>query len=82
MHKYIIKLTQYSEAGALTSNVTFKTYDTAQALSDAVTMYRKMRYTNEDGSVGMAMYKVEPKQGAYVDIEDFDEFCAVNAVLR
>lgn len=82
MHKYILKLTAYSEAGALTNNVTFKTYDTPQALSDAVTMYSKMRYTNEDGSVGMAMYKVEPKQGCYVDIEDFDEFCAVNKVLR
>lgn len=82
MHKYILKLTAYSEAGALTSNVTFKTFDTPQALSDAVTMYKRMRYTNEDGTVGMAMYKVEAKQGAYVDIEDFDEFCTVNKVLR
>lgn len=82
MHKYILKLTQYSEGGALTNNVTFKTYDTAQNLSDAVTMYKRMRYTNEDGSVGFAMYKVEPKQGAYVDIGDFDEFCEVNKVLR
>ncbi len=82
MHKYILKLTAYSEAGAPTNNVTFKTYDTAQALSDAVTMYKRMRYTNEDGGVGFAMYKVEPKQGAYVDIEDFDEFCTVNKVLR
>ena len=82
MHKYILKLTAYSEAGALTSNVAFKTYDTAQALSDAVTMYRKMRYTNEDGSVGMAMYKVEPKQGEYTDIADWDVFCEVNKVLR
>lgn len=82
MHKYILKLTAYTEAGAPTSNITFKTYDTPQALSDAVTMYRKMRYTNEDGTVGFSMYKVEPKQGCYVDIEDFDEFCNVNAVLR
>ena len=82
MHKYILKLTAYSEAGAPTSNITFKTYDTAQALSDAVTMYRKMRYTNEDGSVGFLMYKVEPMQGKYEVIEDFDTFCAVNAVLR
>ena len=82
MHKYILKLTAYSEVGALTSNVTFKTYDTPQALSDAVTMYKRMRYTNEDGTDGMAMYKVEPKQGCYVDIEDFDEFCNANKVLR
>lgn len=82
MHNYKLKLTAYSEAGALTNNVTLKDFDTPQALSDAVTMYKRMRYTAEDGSVGMAMYKVEPKQGAYVDIEDFDEFCTVNAVLR
>ena len=82
MHKYILKLTQYSEAGALTSNVTFKPFDTPQALADAKRLYEKMRYTAEDGSVGFAMYKCEPKQGAYVDIDDFDAFCTINKVLR
>lgn len=86
MHKYILRLTRYSEAGALTSEVTFKTADSAQALSDLKTQYEKMRYstTTEEGEViiGMKMYKVEPMQGEYIGIADWEQFCAVNAVLR
>lgn len=86
MHKYILKLTKYSEQGALTNEVTFKTADSAQALSDIKTQYEKMRYstTTEEGKVtiGGKMYKVEPMQGEYVGITDWEQFCAVNAVLR
>lgn len=82
MHKYILKLTQYSEQGSLTSNVTFRPYDSAQALSDAYTQYERMRYTNEDGTVGLKMYKVEPMQGGYSAIANWETFCEVNQVLR
>lgn len=82
MHKYILKVTQYSEAGALTSNITFKPYDTAQALSDALTQYDRMRYTNEDGTVGMKMFEVVPMQGGYSSISDWNAFCEINQVLR
>lgn len=86
MHKYILKLTRYSEVGALTSEVTFKTADSAQALSDLKTQYEKMKYssTTEDGQtvVGGKMYKVEAMQGEYAAIADWEQFCSVNAVLR
>ena len=82
MHKYIIKLTKYSEQGALTNEVSFVSADTAQGLSDLNTKYSKMHYPNEDGSIGFRMYKVEPMQGEYVGIADWEQFCAVNAVLR
>lgn len=81
MHKYIIKLTKYSEAGAPTSEISYITADTPQGLADVVRKYKKMRYTNEDGSQGFAMYRVEPMQGEYVGIADWDEFCRVNKVL-
>ena len=81
MHKYIIKLTKYTEAGAPTSDITYVTADTPQGLADAVKKYKKMRYTNEDGTQGFAMYKVESMQGEYVGIADWDEFCRVNKVL-
>lgn len=81
MHKYIIKLTKYSEEGAPTSDITYVSADTPQGLADKVKQYRKMRYTNEDGSQGFAIYKVEPMQGEYVIIADWEQFCAVNKVL-
>lgn len=33
MHKYILKITKYSEAGALTSETQYKSADTPQALA-------------------------------------------------
>lgn len=81
MHKYIIKLTRYTEAGAPTADITYVTADTPQGLADKVKQYKRMRYTNEDGTQGFAMYKVEPMQGEYVGIADWDEFCRVNKVL-
>lgn len=81
MHKYIIKLTKYSEAGAPTSDISYVTADTPQGLADNVKKYRKMHYTNEDEALGYSMYKVEPMQGEYVPISDWDEFCRVNKVL-
>lgn len=86
MHKYILKLTRYSEAGALTSDVQFLTADSAQALSDLRTKYDRMRYQTVDDEgnihVGMKMYEVMPMQGEYVSIADWEMFCTVNAVLR
>ena len=82
MHKYIISLTKYTEEGAPTNEKTFVTADTPQQLADKVKQYNAMRYTNEDGTTGNKMYRVDPMQGAYISIADFDAFCAVNAVLR
>lgn len=81
MHKYIIKLTKYTEAGAPTNDISYVTADTPQGLADKYKQYKKMRYTNEDGTQGFAMYKVEPMQGEYVGIADWAEFCRVNKVL-
>lgn len=81
MHKYILKLTRYTEEGALTSDVTYISADTPQGIADKYKQYNKMRYANEDGSVGNKMYRVEPMQGEYVAIANWDEFCAVNKVL-
>lgn len=85
MHKYIIKLTRYTEAGAPTSEITYATADTPQGLADKVKQYNKMRYTSTDEEgetvIGNKMYKVEPMQGEYVGIADWDEFCRVNKVL-
>lgn len=86
MHKYVLKLTKYSEQGALTSEVQFIFCDTPQQLSDRKTQYEKMRYssTDEEGNVtvGMKMYEVKMLQAEYVEITNFDEFCTVNAVLK
>ena len=81
MHKYIIKLMKYTETGAPTSDITYVTADTPQGLADKVKQYRKMRYVNEDGTQGFSVYKVDPMQGEYVGIADWDEFCRVNKVL-
>lgn len=87
MHKYIITITKYSEAGALTNEKQFVSADTPQQLADKVKQYNAMRYTSvneETGEtvIGGKMYKVEPMQGVYESIADFDAFCTMNAVLR
>ena len=86
MHKYILKLTRYIEEGALTNDTQFVTADTPQQLADKVKQYNAMRYTSTDDEgktvIGGKMYRVEPMQGVYEAIEDFDLFCAVNSVLR
>lgn len=87
MHNYVIKLTRYSEVGALTSEVTFNFCDTPQQLSDKKTQYEKMRYTSVDEEtgetkVGMKMYEVKAMQAEYVEISDWEAFCAMNKVLR
>lgn len=85
MHKYIIKLTKYTEVGAPTSDISYVTADTPQGLADKVKQYNNMRYTSVDNEgktvIGNKMYKVEPMQGEYVGIADWDEFCRVNKVL-
>ena len=81
MHKYIIRLTKYTEAGAPTNDISYVAADTPQGLADQVKKYNKMRYTNEDGSVGGKMFRVEPMQGEYTAITDWDTFCTVNKVL-
>ena len=81
MHKYILKLTKYTEAGALTAETTYVSADTPQGIADKYKQYNKMRYTDDEGNVGGKMYRVEPMQGEYVAIANWDEFCAVNKVL-
>lgn len=86
MHKYIIKLTKYTEAGVPTNDINYVTSDTPQGLADKVKQYNKMRYTTTDPEngetiIGNKMYKVEPMQGEYVVISDWYEFCRVNKVL-
>ncbi len=84
MHKYLIELTKYTQAGALTNEYSYDTADTPQGLADKVAKWNKMRYTVDDGegniTVGGKMYRVVPKQGVYEAIADFDEFVSVNAV--
>lgn len=86
MHKYVLKLTKYSESGALTTEVSFVFCDTPQQIADRKKQYEAMKYTSTDEEghtvVGFKMYKVEPMQCVYEAIADFDEFCTVNAVLR
>lgn len=81
MHKYILKLTRYTEEGAPTTDITYVSADTPQGIADKYKQYNKMRYTDEEGNVGGKMYHVEPMQGEYVAIANWDEFCAVNKVL-
>lgn len=82
MHKYLIELVKYTEAGAPTNEYSYDSADTPQGLCDKVSKWNKMRYTSvdDDGKVivGGKMYKVTPKQGVYEAIADFDEFVAVN----
>lgn len=81
MHKYLIELMRYTEAGVPTNDYTYDSADTPQQLADKLTRYNKMRYTNEDGSAGYKMYKVTAKQGIYTDIEDVDAFMAINGAI-
>lgn len=81
MHKYLIELMRYTEAGAPTNDYTYDNADTPQQLADKLTRYNKMRYTNEDGSVGGKMYKVTAKQGIYADIEDVAAFMEINGAI-
>ena len=85
MHKYVLKLTKYSEEGALTSEVRFEYLDTPQQLADKKSAYDKQRYTSVDDEgktvIGFKIWKTEPMQAEYVAITDFDEFCKVNKVL-
>lgn len=81
MHKYVLKLTRYTEEGAPTTDITYVSADTPQGIADKYKQYNKMRYTDEEGNVGGKMYRVEPMQGEYVSIANWDEFCAVNKVL-
>lgn len=81
MHKYILKLTRYTEGGAPTTDITYISADTPQGIADKYKQYNKMRYTDEEGNVGNKMYRVEPMQGEYVAIANWDEFCTVNKVL-
>lgn len=85
MHKYVLKLTKYSEKGALTSETRFEYLDTPQQLADKKANYDKQRYTTVDDEgkviVGGKMWKTEPMQAEYATIANFEEFCTVNRVL-
>lgn len=85
MHKYVLKLTKYTEEGAPTNETQYIYCDTPQQLHDRKKQYDAMRYTTttEEGEVvvGYKMYKTEPMQAEYSVIEDFDSFCGVNKVL-
>lgn len=82
MHKYVLKLTRCTKAGSPTSDITYVSADTPQGIADKYKQYNKMRYTYEDGSVGNKTYLVEPMQGEYVAIADWETFCDVNKVLN
>lgn len=83
MHKYVIRLARYTEAGALTNDISYIFADTPQQLADKIKSYKAMRYTDENGAdTGMKMYQVIPMQAVYQGIEDWDAFCAINAVLQ
>lgn len=86
MHKYVLKLTKYSEQGALTSEVKFIFCDTPQQLSDRKTEYEKQRYTSTDEEghviIGMKMWECKTLQAEYVEIADWNEFCSVNKVSK
>ena len=85
MHKYLIELMKYTEAGDPTNDYTYDSADTPQGLADKVCKWNKMRYTttnSETGevTVGSKMYKVTPMQGVYQPIADFNAFVSMNAV--
>lgn len=82
MHKYVLKLTRYTEEGAPTLDITYISADTPQGIADKYKQYNNIRYTDEEGRVGNKMYRVEPMQGEYVVIADWDTFCEVNKVLN
>lgn len=86
-HKYALKLTKYSEAGSLTNDVTLVYCDSAQELAEKKRKYEAMRYqtVNEETgtvTVGMKMYDVKPMISVYQQIDDFDDFCTINGVIR
>lgn len=85
MHKYLIELMKYTEAGVSTNEYTYDSADTPQGLADKVSKWNKMRYTTKNPEtgeviVGNKMYKVTPMQGVYQPIDDFESFVAINAV--
>lgn len=75
MKKYLIELMKYSEAGVPTSEYTYDYADTPQELADKVKMFNGMKHAND-----AKMYRVVPKQAVYAQIEDFDQFVAVNGL--
>ena len=80
MHKYLIELMRYTEAGVPTNDYSADYADTPQQLADKVSTWNRKRYVNEDGTDGLKMYRVTVKQAAYQEIADFDTFCVVNGV--
>ena len=85
MHKYLIELMKYTEAGVPTNEYTYDSADTPQGAMDKFSKWNKMHYTTTDPesgetTVGSKMYEVTLKQGVYQPIADVDAFVQMNAV--
>ena len=52
MHKYLIELMKYTEAGVSTNEDTYDSADTTQGLADKVSKWNKMHYTTKNPETG------------------------------
>lgn len=79
MHKYYLKITKYTESGALTNEAKLISADTEQRLAELEAQYKAMRYVAEDGTVGLKMYKVEVMVTRACPMSD-EEWAALKAI--
>lgn len=77
MESYKIKLTKYSEAGALTTETTIMYANNVEEARNICDEYGKQRYEGENGSVGTKIWKVELLVLCYKLITDKDAFFAL-----
>ncbi|MCR5704322.1 MAG: hypothetical protein K6G85_06835 [Eubacterium sp.] len=71
MQQYKLKMTLYSEKGALTSETMVRYCDSHEQAKDLYDEFEKMKYEG-----GLKMYKVELYVSAYKKITDIDAFFA------
>lgn len=81
MHQYKIKVTKYSEEGAITNNYFIKYADTPEQAENICYEYEKQKYETVDEEtgeviIGGKMYKVELYLNAFKLCEDKVAFFA------
>lgn len=74
MHNYKIKITSYTEEGAVTNDYFVKYADTEEQAQNICYEYDKQKFIKEDGTQGFKMYKVELFVNTYKKIDDKDAF--------
>ena len=61
MHKYLIELMKYTEAGVSTNEYTYDSADTPQGLADKVSKWNKIRYATKTPETGDQTFTIVMK---------------------